>query len=439
MSEEDRYLVRRGEWWHYVRRVPAEYEHVDRRGMVRQTLKTQSIEAARMKRDVFEQADNQYWSSLVSGDHDRAKARYQAAVLRARALNLSYQPVSQIAADAPLTALLDRVEQLPGKPARAEAEAVLGTAPRPAVKLSQALEIYFDEIAIEERRQKSAGQWRKFKNAKRHGIGDFIALEGDLVMSEITRDHALAFHKWYVGRLMPADGSKGIASATAKRGFGNVRKLYGDFYRHVGERDRVNPFRDLAFSGAQESDVPPFPVEWIVEKIIAPGALAGLNEEARHIVYAMVETGCRPSEIANLTETTIVLDGEVPHIRIRPDGREVKTRSSRRDIPLVGVSLEALRRAPGGFPRYRDNEGTLSALLSKFFRNNGLLPTPAHRPYSLRHAFEDRMKEGGLDYELRCHLMGHATDRPDYGEGGGLAWRRDQLMKITLPFDSCTF
>jgi hypothetical protein len=45
------------------------------------------------------------------------------------------------------------------------------------------------------------------------------------------------------------------------------------------------------------------------------------------------------------------------------------------------------------------------------------------------------MKDGGLEDELRRILMGHTIDRPKYGSGGSLEWRRDELMKIVLPFD----
>ena len=45
------------------------------------------------------------------------------------------------------------------------------------------------------------------------------------------------------------------------------------------------------------------------------------------------------------------------------------------------------------------------------------------------------MKEANLDTELRMMLMGHTIDRPNYGKGGGLAWRRDELNKMALPFD----
>ena len=130
----------------------------------------------------------------------------------------------------------------------------------------------------------------------------------------------------------------------------------------------------------------------------------------------------------------IRLDDSVPHIRIRPTrGRQIKSRASERDIPLVGVSLAAMRAAPEGFAHYRDRGYLLSASLMKAFRARDLLPTPAHRIYSFRHSFEKRMLEAGLDHDLRCTLMGHSNIRPQYGDGGSLAWRRDQLLKIAHP------
>lgn len=40
------------------------------------------------------------------------------------------------------------------------------------------------------------------------------------------------------------------------------------------------------------------------------------------------------------------------------------------------------------------------------FKDNKLFPTSQDKIYSFRHAFENRMKEGGLNEELRRILMG---------------------------------
>ena len=63
----------------------------------------------------------------------------------------------------------------------------------------------------------------------------------------------------------------------------------------------------------------------------------------------------------------------------------------------------------------------------------GLRASPQHRIYSFRHSFEKRMLEAGLDYGLRCTLMGHRNPRPEYGDGGSLIYRRDEMLKIVHP------
>ncbi|PAQ06566.1 hypothetical protein [Mesorhizobium temperatum] len=51
-------------------------------------------------------------------------------------------------------------------------------------------------------------------------------------------------------------------------------------------------------------------------EILAEGALDGLNEEARHLVYLNADTGLRLSEAANLATETIHLDREIPHAQV---------------------------------------------------------------------------------------------------------------------------
>ena len=106
-------------------------------------------------------------------------------------------------------------------------------------------------------------------------------------------------------------------------------------------------------------------------------------------------------------------------------------------MPVIGMALAAMKKFPKGFPRYKDKEATMSSALNKFFRENNLFPTPNHKIYSFRHTFEDRLKEAGVDDELRRLLMGHAIDRPKYGSGGSLEWRQRELRKIQLAFNLC--
>lgn len=165
--------------------------------------------------------------------------------------------------------------------------------------------------------------------------------------------------------------------------------------------------------------------------MLAPGALDGLNAEARGLLLGMVNTGYRPSEGTTLTAETIRLDCEVPHISIQAEGRQLKSVYSRRVIPLTGISLEVFKEFREGFPRYRDS-ATLSATVNKFLRNNGLLETPAQSMYSLRHSFEDRMLAAGIDDRIRRDVFGHRLDRERYGAGASLAHVRDLLTALAL-------
>ena len=454
-----RYLQYRDGYWHYVRRVPKRYEAVDDRGVIRVSLKTRSEETARLRRDALIEADDLYWASLVSQDDETATAetaarqravlirRYQRASARALARGFVYSPVMELAGTDDIAALVARFDAVDRKDKgaktpeeSAEAEALLGGAPAPSVTISEAFDIYCDEIAIGDLLNKSPNQKRAWKKTKQRAINYFVEVVGDKSILEIERKDALEFYNWWAKRITAKSSAKRRGANTANRDLGNLRKLYKDYCKHIGDEDRPNPFRNLSFKEANLSETPPFEDEWVRTKILVPGVFDGLNEEARLIIYGLIETGCRSSEIANLRREDIRLDSGVPHIRIRPaKDREIKTASSIRDVPLVGVSLAALKKAPDGFPRYRDKNDLLSASLMKAFRNRGLFPTKTHVIYSFRHSFEKRMQEAGIDYGLRCLLMGHATDRPAYGDGGSLEYRRDELLKIVHPFPKGLF
>lgn len=193
----------------------------------------------------------------------------------------------------------------------------------------------------------------------------------------------------------------------------------------------VLPLDGLSFKEGDAGQRSPFSPEWIQDKLLAPGALDGLNSEARGIFLTMVNTGARPSEIANLTRDRIKLDADVPHISIEPEDRQLKSSYAKRVIPLCGVSLATMQAHPDGFPRYRDKPG-LSATVNKFLRENGLAETPEHTMYGLRHAFEDRMLAAGVDDRIRRDLFGHRLDRERYGKGATLEHLQRVVQAISF-------
>ncbi|WP_421912768.1 tyrosine-type recombinase/integrase [Mesorhizobium sp.] len=443
-TDDDRYLaVINGYYW-YKRRVPKLLAHLDARApQIRMTLKTKEKTLARRKRDQLEAADNNLWSSyVVDGKNDPARLRYDAAVRRVEAMDFTFHSAAVLEHVDNYDDLRRRFAAVKESSQRGElGPALLGAIEVPKTKVSDAFDTYCNEIVADELLGKSEVQKAQWKKVKQRAVNNFILLVSDKPMDEITPDDARTVYKHWLGRIVPKKGEKATASANSgNRDLGNMRVLYEAFFKYQGDAQRPNPFDGFSFSQKNKKSRPPIPTEWIRDTVMKPGNLATLNDEARGILLMMIETGARPSEICNLDPANIRWSAKVPHLSIEPredpdDPREIKTESSRRLVPLMGVALEAAERHKGGFPRYRNRENDLSAVLNKFLRSNGLFPTRGHTVYSFRHSFEDRMKEGGIEDELRRILMGHTVDRPKYGSGGGLEWRRQLLMRIVLPFD----
>tara|TARA_B110000908_G_C10210299_1_gene429851 strand:- start:88 stop:1464 length:1377 start_codon:yes stop_codon:yes gene_type:complete len=443
IQRPDQYLKLRNDIWHYVRRVPKAVRHIDERVLIYRSLETDSRKVARQRRDICAAADDQRWSEVTPS---RFGTPAPAAVmkdlqLRAQAFGFAYLPVSEIVDKLNGEQIVQRVTALgpingPLSPKQQrDADSLLGLAETPKVKISQALELYLGEVALDEQTGKSPEQLKTYTKVKRRAVANFIKLNGDMDMTEIGRDEARNVYRFWADRVQPKDDRKPLSGSSANRDLGNLRKLYRRYFEHIGDENRQNPFRNLRFASPKLKQVKPFSDDWVRSKILAPNVFKGLNREAALLCYALIETGCRPSELANIEPENIRLDDGIPHIRIRSSSkRALKSTASVREIPLIGVSLEAMKRAPNGFPHYHDRGYLLSQTLLKGFKVRELLPTPNHRIYSFRHSFEKRMLEGGLDYGLRCTLMGHRNPRPEYGDGGSLEYRRDEMMKIVHPF-----
>ena len=463
---DDRCLHQRGDRWHYQRRVPRAFAHIDPRAYSKKALKTSSLEVARKRRDLIEQADDEWWMALavqaaqtggMNGDgasipRAAAEQRYKAAVTRAMSYGFGYCSADVLAETKALVEILQRIEAIPTerlsprskyrRPAEAEAEALLGGAPDPAenVKVSEAFDLYIDEIAFDDQYNKSDAQKYSWKKTKRTSINYFIEEMGDIPLADITREKAIAYRNWWKERMRGIGIAKPVTPNTANRHIGNMRTLYEEYYKYMGKHDVENPFRGFFFHGKTYNKRPPFEDEWVRRKILVPGLFDKMRLELRVIVYVLIETGARISEICNLKPEDIRLEAEVPHIVIRPDRqKEVKAEKSERIIPLVGVALEAMKACPSGFPYYYDRSTLVSNNLNNAFKLRGLFPTEKHKVYSFRHSFEDRMLVASLDYGLRCALIGHKNTRPEYGVKGGLAFQRDQLLRIAHPFDPALF
>ena len=441
MQFDTRYLINRNGTWYYQRRVPAAYRSYEPRTLMRSSLKTKSIIMAKHRRDALEIAENNYWSNLIAVQTDEIsdqtllltniKRQYKLDCLRA----LTSQPNNDFSDKGIITALFtDMMKQL-GANSQPGSKHKL-----PPARISDAFEFYFEKVAVRDLLSKSATQKKRWYTTKRKSVLNLIEVAGDKYISELNRDDAHKIYAWWASRLVPKHGGKRLSAHSANTDIGNLRKFYKQYHAYFGLHDQPNPFRGLSFKNfPNQNKRPCFENEWVREKLLCPGALDQLHEEARCLLYLLIETGLRPSEAVHLTENDIILETDIPYLKVRPSlNRELKTPSANREIPLVGVALQALSMFPKGFPSYRGFSSKLTQYLLKSLRQHDLMPSEQHVVYSFRHSFERRMLEAGLDYGLRCRLMGHALSRPDYGGGGSMRYRQKELLKIAHPY-SCEF
>lgn len=413
------------------RRVPKRYETVENRKFIWISLHTDSQSVARTKEAAAWQQMIEAWEAKLAGDTSDAEQRFAAARDLAAARGFRYMRADQVA-KLPIEELRDRFEAVggfkdrPGQPDMRDAPAMLGGAKEPPLTLSKALDAYWG-LAKDKTLGKSKDQLRRWENPRKKAIANLISVIGDKAVADITGDDMLDFRNWWMERIEEEDLTPGSANKDLTH--------LGDVLRTVNRMKRLGlvlPLSDLSFKEGEAKTRPPFSVAWIKDKLLADGALDGLNAEARAILLTMVNTGCRPSELAALSVNTIHLDSNVPHISIEPEGRQIKTKHARRVVPLLGVSLEAMRAFPEGFPRYRTSSASLSATVNKFLRENGLMETDRHTLYSLRHSFEDRMLAAGIDDRIRRDLFGHRLTRERYGDGASLEQKAVLLQPVAL-------
>jgi integrase len=414
--------ILRGDTFYLRRRVPRRFKVVEERSLIWLSLKTDSMTEARRRADGAWAEMTAAWEARIAGDAAAADEQMEAARRIAKTHGVRYRPVDEVA-KLPLDELLARIEAATTRDGRLDmtrARALIGGVKPPRITITRAWEIYL-EITKDRRTAMTRNQERVWRNARALSIGQLVEAIGDLDLAEIGPDAMLDYREAMWKRVQAGQMKRLSANKRMGEAFAVLR--------HVNRVRRLGlnlSTEGLRFSDEEKATRLPFSDDWIRDTLLASGALEGLNVEARCILLGMVNTGYRPSEAAELRAEDIRLDAAIPHIAIHGRHRKLKTQHSERLIPLVGVSFEAFRQCPEGFPRYRDS-ASLTATVNKYLREKGLRETPEHTLYGLRHSFEDRLLAAGVDERIRRDLMGHKlVGRERYGAGA----RLEQLQRI---------
>lgn len=427
---------KRDGFWYLVRRVPVHLARLDSRTFARLSTGIRVAddprcvvarqEVARLDREL-----QRYWRDLLAGRDPKAIQRYNWAVETAKKFGFAYVDQSDLEAG-PLSELakrIDAIEKLTVGQQQQVMPALWGRCPEPpeGTMLSEIVDLY-EGIQATILNKKSPEQRRKWRNVRDLALASFLeTIGGDKPFVELTEGDAAAYREMWKNRVLEGE----VEIDTANKNIGRVAAMV----RAVNEDKKLklpDVFEGTRLKGGEDRQRVAYDVKYVQDVLLADGVMDGLNDEARAIFYVVAETGMRPSEVAGLTETTIHLDHEVPHVDLREEGRALKNKNSKRKMPLVGVALEVMKHFPKGFPHYRSRTQSLSTTINKYMRENGLRHLEGQSFYSLRHTFKDRLRGADDDSELRDALMGHATGKEKYGAGHDLKRKREVLVKMAF-------
>lgn len=422
-------IQRRGKNGTFIiyRRIPQKFTKLGLGRFFKKSLKTEDRQVAQDKADQIWLLKLREWEALLDGEHGRAGGYHQKVVEIAARLGHAYKPALEIAQE-PVAAILNRLHTT-DTASPVQADAALGGSSEPALLLSELGEAYA-AVRMPENTQKSAAQLQRWRTGVQRTVDAFQKVVGDKDVLALTAADAFSYKSALSSRLAAGEITAYTANremytlnVTLKRSIKNRYGKEADLFAGllIGEKKSKRRNRQVSFSS-----------DWITQKLLIQDHYGRLNQEAIDIFWCMINTPARPSEIVALRGATIHLDHPVPHISIEPDGRETKTVAAERLLPLVGRSLEIMKRYPNGFPRYFGKANNWSAVINKSLRARSLLPTPEHKATSLRHSISDRLRNSGCSEAIKDELFGHVEEGTSYGEGLWLNTARDQLEKVAL-------
>ena len=450
------YLIAQNGWWHYRRRVPLHMLELDKahkrfvKAATRIKVENDPNGSAAAKAVVIINNETEtYWGDLVAGRNADARRRYRLGVKRAQQLGFAYASHQEVANDPRIDVLLNRIETLMkvGIDDPINQDALLGGTMRAsAVLLSELVDQYMTlpKVMFSNKSGgllgKSEKQIAVFRKHREKAIELLIAQIGDKDILAITVADANKFTNWYTNHVHVNQ----IGTDGPRKHIDVIRKMI----RSIGERDRLtyqDPWSQNPFP-RHDGQRNAFSIAFVKDTILAPGALGGMAPADRDLLYVLADTGARLSEICNLRKPYIHAGprDNIPHVRIRPAGRQLKSRNAARDVPLIGLALEAMRRNPDGWPQYRDNANAASKELNRWIKR--LLPTNAEITdsddenregtclYGLRHTFKDRLRAIRAEDEMKVALMGHDVGMtgktPEYGRGFSIEAKFEVMSQI---------
>ena len=370
------YTFNRAGYYYFSRRVPADLLSHYSYPRIVQGLKTRSAQTAKSRALVAAAKLDEYWSHLRMTDPD---------LIGHSLLKLGYKTYS-------------RNTQLD-----------VSMSFEQHITLSEALETYLT--------QKGASKPKTFKAAAQRACSYLVDACGAKTLAEYTRADALSYRDYLI--------AKGLVGSSVSRVISSIRAVF-NFAISEYALDLKNPFLGMYFDkSAGVSKRLPMPIEDILK---VQHLCRTIDDDLRWLVALISDTGMRLAEGAGLLKSDIILDGDIPHISLKPHPwRPLKTSGSQRNIPLVGASLWAAQRlseafsdSAYAFPKYNrkdiTNSNSASAALNKWLHHYVPKGCTMH---SFRHSMRDRLRAVECPSDMIDQIGGWATEGVghSYGEG----------------------
>ena len=292
-------------------------------------------------------------------------------------------------------------------------------------KLSEAMERYM--------RLKGVGRSKTFFAAATRNIGYVTKQFGDRPIDAYSSADAANLRDHLVTR--------GLRISSVSRIFATIRAVIN---LTIGEEglDCRNSFANTYFPNEViEKTRHPIPVK-IIRKI--QKECLEIGDSNRLLIALISDTGMRLSEAVGLIRDDVILDHKYPHINLKPHPwRSLKTAGSKRQIPLVGAALEAMKvmhrhsQHPYLFKNYTDknrcNGNSASAALNKWLKPRVPQGCVVH---SFRHSMRDRLRAADVNSEIIDDICGWSSQSvgQSYGDGYSLEQKYFAINSLQRDF-----
>jgi integrase len=226
--------------------------------------------------------------------------------------------------------------------------------------------------------------------------------------------------------------AEGLAVLSVRRTFITIKAIFNLAIAEHG-LDIRNPFSSIFMPEVDSKKRVSIPVETIRE---IQQACYDIDDDLRLLIALISDTGMRLAETAGLHIDDLRLDEHIPYVNIWPHPwRPLKTKGSRRQVPLVGASLWAAKRIQANasscfaFPRYTDdnrcNANSASNALNKWMQANFRTDIVVH---GFRHAIRDRLRAVQCPSEMIDQIGGWSSGK--VGEAYGDGFRLKQMHQL---------